>query len=101
MRVKSESGFESQKVRMRCTTPGSWGTRATARPPLPLPLDRAHVRQGGPEPVEQRQVRVRAPPLGAEPGLHVQGAAAGSESAGAQPGDLCVRVRIYIFKREK
>ena len=56
---------------------------------------------GGPEPVERRHVGVPATPVGAEPGLHAQGAAAGSESAGAQPGDHCVRVRIYIFKHEK
>ena len=62
--------------------------------------DRAHVRQGGPEPVErQPPVGVRAPSLGTEQGLHVKGADGEPEGAGARPGDHRAReVNIYILK---
>ena len=80
---ESENDFESWKLRTRLQ-------------PLKK-YDRAHVRQGGPEPVERQPVGVRAPPLGTEQGLHVQGADGEPEGAGARPGDHRAReVRIYF-----
>ena len=74
---ESENDFESWKLRTRLQPLTSRCERSASS----QLYDRAHVRQGGPEPVERQPVGVRAPPLGTEQGLNVQGA--DGESAGA------------------